>query len=536
MNFQTNVRCLSNFEPTTADEVAQIVSSYGIKCSPDDPVPTNVLKSNWELFVPTWVELINISLEQGSMDFLKSAVVVPLIKDMNNFMDCEARKNYRPVSNLQFLAKLIERVVSIRLKKHMADNDLLMDEQYGYKKFHSTETLLLKVINDLQIACDEQRPTIVLLLDLSAAFDTVDQLKLIAILRNEIGIVGPALDWFKSFLTDRSQRVMIGDSSSTVTKLLFGVPQGSVLACDLFGIYIRPLYPHIQPSKFDIFGFADDHQLLKTFLPILQVQALDNDINRCFEMISDWMQEYFLCLNPSKTKILVVKPPSLKNEIEIGGTFIGGNCVRFVTSAKNLGIILDDELSFEHQVTAVVKSCFVTIRKISKVKSFLSVDQLKTLVTSCVFSKLDYCNSIYYGMSTRLLLKLQSVQNSAARLIKSKINLAYIPTSVYIRDLHWLPMKERIVFKVLFIVHKCLNGFAPASLADLFEYSTSDRTCKLVHRRSKRSYGKKAFSRCGPRLWNLLPIDIRLESITEEFKKQLKTFFFKNPGFFLCCE
>ena len=313
--------------------------------------------------------------------------------------------------------------------------------------------------------------------------------------------------------------------------MLYGVPQGSVLGPDLFGIHIRSLYPLIQPCKVDVYGFADDHQLLKSFLPIFQVQALDGDVNHCFKAISDWMQEYFLCLNASKTKILIVKPTTLKEEIQIGGTFIDGNCVRFVTSAKNLGIVIDEELSFEQQATTVVKSCYIIIRKISKIKSFLSVEHLKTLVTSCIFSKLDYCNSIYYGISANLLRKLQSVQNSAARLIRSKTNLGFTSISGFLRELHWLPVKERIIFKLLLMGHRGLNGYAPA-LTELFEYSASQRTCKLVHRRNNSSFGDRAFSCSGPRLWNMLPHEIRSQTVTVEFKKILKTFFFKNPRMF----
>ena len=107
---------------------------------------------------------------------------------MNELMDKDNLKNYRPVSNLQFVGKLIERIVAIRLNKHMSDNDLNSDFQYGYKKDNSTETLLLKVINNLLISCDNQIPTILMLLDLSTAFDTVDQEKLLNILKFEIGV------------------------------------------------------------------------------------------------------------------------------------------------------------------------------------------------------------------------------------------------------------------------------------------------------------------------------------------------------------
>ena len=238
------------------------------------------------------------------------------------------------------------------------------------------------------------------------------------------------------------------------------------------------------------------------------------------------MNEFFLCLNPNKTKILVIMPPSLKDTMVIKGTFINDRCVRFVQSAKNLGVVLDNELSFKDQVVGVVKSCFNVIRKLSKIKAFLSYEQLHTVVCACVFSKLDYCNSLYYGISFELLNKLQSVQNSAARLLRTKKGNNNSSLNVYIRQCHWLRVKERIIFKLCLIVHKCLNGNAPDSLSTLLIYSDSSRTSKLNQYPYKSGFGNRSFSRVAPKLWNLLPTKVRTEQKTDIFKKLLKTFLF----------
>ena len=121
-----------------------------------------------------WVEIVNLSLAVGSMECLKNAVIFPLIKELGTLVDKENFKNYRPISNLVFISKLIERVVDVRLRKHMTTNNLHSDKQFGYKKDHSTETLLLKIVNNLLLSCDDNVPSIILLLDLSAAFDTID--------------------------------------------------------------------------------------------------------------------------------------------------------------------------------------------------------------------------------------------------------------------------------------------------------------------------------------------------------------------------
>ena len=180
----------------------------------------------------------------------------------------------------------------------------------------------------------------------------------------------------------RTQKVKIGNVFSLEALLKYGVAQGSVLGPILFNIYMRSLCKYIRSTKFLIFGFADDHQLLKTFLPIFQVQALGENIQHCFKMIDEWMKEFFLKLNSSKTKIFIIKPPSLSAGIRIRGTFLNDKCVRFVQSAKNLGVILDDELSFQDQIIKVVKSCFSALRNLSRIKQFLTCEQLRIAIYS----------------------------------------------------------------------------------------------------------------------------------------------------------
>ena len=140
----------------------------------------------------------------------------------------------------------------------------------------------------------------------------------------------------------------VGDANSDIIELLiFGVAQGSVLGPRFFNIYTRPVYKYLEPTKFNIDGFADDNQLIKRFLPSLQGHALGEDIQYCLNCVSQWMNEYFLRLNQGKTKILVIAPPSVKMEIRIGGVFLNDTCIRFVDSAKDLGVMLDTKLTFD---------------------------------------------------------------------------------------------------------------------------------------------------------------------------------------------
>ena len=342
------------------------------------------------------------------------------------------------------------------------------------------------------------------------------------------------MEWFKSFLKDRSQKVKVGDAFSEVVDLLFGVAQGSILGPRLFNIYIRSLYKHVKPTYFQIEGFADDHQLVKQFLVSLQTTALGDDIRNCLNSISEWMLEHFLCLNEGKTKILVVAPPSIKEQILIEGVMINDSCIRFVDSAKNLGVIVDSILSFDNQINKVVKTSFNTIRKLSKVKMFLSKHHLQTLVSSLIFSNLDYCNSLYYGLPDASIKKLQRVQNCCARLVCKK----YIPFRQSLdgvfKELHWLKVKYRILYKILLIVHNCLHDKAPNAVAAMIQYSESERTMKLKETGYRNSYGARAFTHCAPKLWNLLPEHIRNHHDTLEFKKKLKSFLLIRGDEFIC--
>ena len=196
---------LTEFRPATEDEIRSIIKEHGLKCSPEDPIPSPLMKSCVDTFIPVWLELVNLSLEQGSIECMKSAVLLPLIKEIDRAISNEVLKNYRPVTNLQFLGKLIERVVDSRLQEHMDANSLHSNKQYGYKSEHSVQPLLTKVVYDLLLSCDEKIPSLVMFLDLSAAFDTVDQTKLLDILQNQVGVRGTAIKWFISFLRGRSK-------------------------------------------------------------------------------------------------------------------------------------------------------------------------------------------------------------------------------------------------------------------------------------------------------------------------------------------
>ena len=204
------------------------------------------------------------------MDTVRSSVIDPLIKKLG--LDIDIYKNYRPVNNLIFFSKLIERVVMIRLDGHMTINALHIKEEFGYKQFHNTESMMLGLTEDVLRGFDQNQATVVIFLDLSAAFDTIDP-----DMHDELGI-GVALEWYRSFLVGRTQRVKIENEYSDSLEVPCGTPQGSVLGPPLFNVNVRSQPMVFQHCKFRTSSFPDDSNGRRSFSLSFQFQVLKHDV------------------------------------------------------------------------------------------------------------------------------------------------------------------------------------------------------------------------------------------------------------------
>ena len=515
---------LSDFRAATQDEIKAILKDIEIKTSTVDPIPASLIGENLEPLLPVLTDLVNASLSSGNMDGAKLAHITPLIKGKG--LDFSEFKNYRPISNLSFVGKLIERIVLKRLNEHLDQNNLNMPQQSGYKKHHSTETLLVRIVNDLLIASSESKATVVMLLDLSAAFDTVDHNVLLKILKEELGITGTAWRWFKSFLTGRCQKIKVAGEESYEITIRFGVPQGSVLGPVLFNLYIRSLYSHVHKMKFAIQGYADDHQVYKSFKTLDEYTVFIHEVPKCFKQIRKWMNDHFLQLNPGKTEIIVFGSPQLLTQLSMKGIFLDSDiCVRLSPVVKNLGFRLDACLNLNNQTSSIKKNCFHKLRQIARMKSFLTRKQMTMLVQAVIMSILDYCNSLYYGCSKSTIKQLQSIQNRACRVIFGMKKQESVDE--HLKSLHWLKVNERVKFKILLLTYKAMNGMAPPYIIELLEFNNLSGTRNpTLHIPTVSS--QRAFSVSAPRLWNNLPSHLKSCESVEIFKSKLKTLLFKE--------
>ena len=234
---------------------------------------------------------------------LKESIIRPLLKKIG--LDCNDLKNYRPVSNLTFVSKILEKIVFKQILMHIDFNSLHAIFQSAYKKYHSTETALLRVYTDLLDGIDDGKICFLNLLDLSSAFDTIDHDILITRLHTCFGISGNVLNWIRSYLSGRQYCVKIGNYVSDSDTVRFGVPQGSVLGPFLFTLYTYPLSKFLTDSDLDFHGYADDKQLYKSFF-INYLTANLNNIEIRISQVQSWMIINKLKLNGPKTEFIIL--------------------------------------------------------------------------------------------------------------------------------------------------------------------------------------------------------------------------------------
>ena len=485
-----------------------------------DPIPTSLTKECLSDLLPLITRIVNSSLGSGVVPpQFKQAVVTPMLKKPG--LDPNDLKNFRPVSNLPFISKILEKVVLTQLQKHLSENDLLEIRQSAYRKNHSTETALLSVVDGLLRNADDRLVSVLALLDISAAFDTLDHPILLQRLETTFGISGTVLHWFASYLEGLEQSVKVDNVLSSPSPLQFGVPQGSVLGPILFTLYSQPLPDLICRHESDYHKYADDTQLSKGAPPD-QFQSLLCDIQTCIESLVGWMYSNKLKLNAEKTEVLPVASTSRLSSVGRDSVDIGGKRIPFRSSVRNLGVHLDQTLSMQQHISSVCRAAYLELRRIASIRPYLTQSATAQLVSSAITSRLDYCNSILAGLPLKQIPRLQRVQNNVAKLVLRKSK--YDQMTPLLQELHWLPMKFRPQYKIATFVYHFFDGTLPGYLSQtLCAYeptrnlrSSCEKLLKVPKRNTK-TFGERSFSFLAPSVWNSLPSGLRNSEILLPF-------------------
>ena len=526
-----SAQIFSHFNALDLQSLENIIKSMSSKGHPNDPVPVWVIKKNIKEMSPFLLPIVNRSFHESTFpESLKHALVTPVIKDKDG--DRDDFKNYRPVSNLTFLSKLIEKCAFTQLNDYLLANNLYPKFQSAYRKGHSCETALLKIVDDIQSYIAEKKMVALITLDLSSAFDTIDHEILLLKLKNDFRISGPALNWMKSYLSNRSFAVRIINVNGQSVILVYGVPQGSILGPLLFVLYVHDVIGIAQGFGLDIHLYADDSQLYVGFCPLTETTVTMHTIISCLQEIEKWMHKNFLKINIDKTNVIFFGRSidlqlfsvdlTLENPIK---TKIFES--KLDASVKTLGVMLDSRMSMQQMVAQCCKTGYFNLSKLQSIRHCLDYGTKVLLVQSTVLSRLDYCNVLLANLPKTYIAKLQRVINASVRFIFNLSKRDHV--TVCAKRCHFLPVWCRIKYKACVMIYKIVHKQCPDYLLPFVQpvmpyrdnLRSSSDTMRLQLPNTEKSLKYSLIEH-----WNELPLELRMISTLDLFRSKLKTHFF----------
>jgi hypothetical protein len=417
------------------------------------------------------------------------------------------------------------------LSEHLDRCGYFDPRQSAYRKNHSCETALLKVLDTSYTAIDNKEVVVLLLLDLTAAFDSVNH-QILGQRLKTCGIDGPVHEWIMGYLYNRSQRVCIDGTLSTSLPLTVGIPQGSVLGPLLFTLYLTGLDHIISPHEINYVLFADDLQLFVNS-SVKDISMTVIRLQNCANAVSYWLKSSLLTVNPTKSEFIIFGSRSSLDHVSVSHLSIGPDVIQLSSEVRDLGVLLDPTLSFTNHVSKVRSKSFMCLRMINRLRRCLTSSQYSTLIRSLVLSNVDYCASVIHGMTKAGLRKLQGIANACVRCVHR------LSKSTSIGDLSkkmgWLTVKQRIFLRQVMIMHKVVHYNQPDYLYRLIHtrviggnQSLRSQSQRLLDvPRARTVCGSRAFRVSGPTFWNSLPLCIREEYSPSKFRNKVIQFLFE---------
>ena len=482
-----------------------------------------------DILCPVITSILNNSISCGLFPKVwKDAQVIPLPKKNSP----STYSDFRPISILPFLSKVLERLVHHQLSNFLSSNNLLNPLQSGFRPGHSTVTALVKITDDIRLGMENKQLTVLSLLDFSNAFNTVDHDILLAILRS-LNISPTAVDWFRSYLSGRRQRVHIDDNFSQWRDISVGVPQGGVLSPLLFSIFINSITLSLSCSYH---LYADDLQLY-TQASLDELHLAIAQTNSDLSQITRWSDSFGLTVNPSKTQVIIVGSPKFISRIDwdqLPPVVFNGVQIPFSDCVKNLGVLIDSTLSWKPQIAEVSRRMFGAVRSLNRLRNFLPMATKIALAQSLLLPILDYADISYLDLTEEQLNKLERLQNLCLRFIFGLRKYDHV--SHFRALLKWLPIRLRRNAHILFLLYSILsNPLTPPYLKERFTRSNSDRYVLrsidsfLLNTPSHlTNFYTNSFSVQAVRLWNSLPVSIRCAQSLTIFKKSVVNFFLSS--------
>lgn len=487
-------------------------NSYG-----SDGISSRFLKDSLPVLAFYLTVIINTSIVTGKVPIKwKHAIVSPLYKsgDQND------PSNYRPISLLCIMSKVLEKVVADQLYEYLSINRLLSNTQHGFRKQLSTETALNNMHEQLYENIDKNRISLLSLCDLSKAFDSVSH----HILFEKMNSLNIDNFWFVNYLSDRTQSVKIQGHISTKKNVEYGVPQGSVIGPLLFNIYVNDLNSVSQDSK--LVQFADDAQFLCTGT-VDDLETLVRQAEATLGRAIQYFSENGLKINSSKTKCIFIGSRNyvdrIPDAIEIK---VGLSSIKPSSTVNNLGVTMDSVLSFENHMEKICAKASGVLYFLNRNKGLMDDKTRRVVVESLAMSLFSYCSTIWGSCSRESLNKLQKIQNFAAKVADGG-GRKFDRATPFIRKLGWLKINEQVNYDAIMFIYKMLKQDLPMPIVSLSRVSElRERNTRqgnnLVVPPTRTRIADRSIAVRGPMLWNKLPNVMKNMDRPSLFKKELK--------------
>lgn len=466
---------------------------------------------------------INTSIVTGSYPSLwKHALVTPAFKSG----EFDEVNNFRPISILPILSKILEKIISNQLMEHLETNYLLSNTQHGFRRNLSTETALMKVCDKIYDNIDRGKITLLTLCDLSKAFDSVSHEQLL----KKLPLINVDTFWFDQYLSNRTQSVKIENVVSGKLDVSFGVPQGSILGPILFLIFVNDMSQLATTCL--LVQYADDSQFVHTGT-VEEIHELIRDAESTLENVKLYFDRNGLMINANKTQcIFIGSHQNIARIPENTKINFDGNVINPSIQVKNLGVHMDRHMRFDKHIDEVYKKTMGILMYLNRIKDRLNTNMRISVVQTLGLSLINYCIKIYGTANQTQIHRVQKLQNFAAKIAVGKVR-KYDHATPHINTLKWLKIEQKYMYDIGLFIFKILNNQVPSWVLPLATIGTTSliqtrQQHNLIIPRTSTLTGERNLAVRGPTLWNDLPISVREASNVNAFKNKVKNHYFNR--------
>ena len=497
--------------PATPAEINCIIMSLEDKSCALDVVPVFVYKKFSHCLSPIICDIFNSSITEGVFpDIFKIARISPIYKSSDVKCIC----NFRPISLLSTVSKIIEKLMKVRANSFIDSNDILYKKQFGFRPGYSTADAVVEFVDQCASALDNKMYFIAIFLDLSKAFDTVNKNILLGKL-NRMGFRGKTEEWFRSYLSDRKMYVNLNNSNSRTATINIGVPQGSVSAPWLFSLYVNDM--HRCSYNLSFIHFADDTTIFKSGTDLAQ---LCRDINDEMRNVSRWLVANRLSLNVEKTKFMLFTHSHVDlNDVHI---VINNKEIALVDNIKFLGINIDSRLSFHHHINLLSKKLSCVVGVIRKISTVVPDYILKVLYYSLFYPHLIYGVQVWGGCGVTDRRRITRLHDRAIKMcFDQNVNI---------------PLKFHLTYQyfILSMFYKCVSSDHNVhfltkirNLAPNHSHSTRfSNNFKYNIPYLHKTVSQHQFFYNAIVAWNSLPVNLKDIDSYCKFRKELRKYLF----------